>query len=97
MEFTFTTTNETYEYCCEVVNCLMTYCKKSQEEALGLVNAYWYEKIIFDEEDCRLHEYPYYWAMCMTDHYIQGEIRRDWWHDPKLWPPPKEYLQKYNY
>lgn len=87
MEFNFTTTDETYDYCCEVVNCLMTYCSKSQEKALSLVNAYWHDELIFDEEDFRLHEYPYYWAMCIEYHCIL------WENNPQLWPPPKEYLQ----
>ncbi len=88
MEFSFTTTDETYKYCCEVVDCLVTYCKKSQEEALNMVNAYWHEKLTFDEEDYLLHEYPYYWAMCMEYPGIS------WEYNPQLWPPPKEYVQQ---
>jgi thymidine kinase len=94
MEFSFITTNSTYEYCCEVVECLVIYCEKTQEEALRLVNDFWKHRSVFNENDLRLHECPYYWAMCMAHHYILGDNYPDWDHDPQLWPPPKEYLEK---
>lgn len=95
MEFSFITTDLTYEYCCEVVECLVTYCQKTQPEALRLVNAVWQDESIFDEEDLRLHEYPYYWAMCIAHHYTLGDNEPNWYQDSKLWPPPKEYLEKH--
>jgi hypothetical protein len=96
MEFSFTTTEETYKYCCEVVDCLVTYCGKTQEEALELVNLIWKDEPIFDEDDLRLHEYPYYWAMGIAHHPILGDNKRGWYHDRQLWPPPPEYLQRYS-
>lgn len=95
MEFSFETTNLTYEYCREVVDCLMTYCGKTKEEALNLVNIIWEDEVVFDEDDLRLHEFPYYWAMCMIHHHILGDNNPEWYHDLRLWPPPKEYLEKH--
>ncbi len=48
MEFNFATTIDTYPYCCEVVDCLVTYCGKTQEEALKLVNLIWEGDSVFE-------------------------------------------------
>jgi thymidine kinase len=96
IEFNFKTTEETYKYCCEVVECLMTYCGKTEKEALRLVNLIWKDRSVFDEDDLRLHEYPYYWAMGIDHHPILGDNKGGWYHDPQLWPPPPEYLQRYS-
>lgn len=95
MEFSFITTKDTYSYCCEVVDCLVNYCGKTQEESLYLVNFFWRDEPVFDEDDLRLHEYPYYWAMGIAHHWVLGDNQPEWYHDPQLWPPPREYLDKY--
>jgi hypothetical protein len=94
--FAFKTTEETYGYCLEVMQCLVSYCHKSEEAAIKLVNRYWQEYDLFDEYDYRLHEEPYYWAMCICHDRILGDNRPDWFRDPTLWPPPKAYFtQRY--
>jgi hypothetical protein len=97
MEFSFKTTEDTHIYCCDIVECLVTYCGKTDEEALQLVNIIWKDGPIFDEYDLRLHEFPYYWAMGIAHHPVLGDDNPDWYHDRKLWPPPPEYLQKYSF
>ncbi len=94
MKFEFKTTKETYEYCVEVVQCLVLYCNKSEEEAIELVNKDWKDDGPFDENDYRLHEEPYYWAMCICHDRVLGDNRPDWFRDPALWPPPKEYFKR---
>ena len=96
MEFNFATTEDTYPYCCEVVDCLVTYCNKTQEESLCLINLFWKSDSVFDEYHLRLHEYPYYWARGIAHHPVLGDNKPEWYHDSQLWPPPAEYLKRYS-
>lgn len=95
MKFSFETTEDTYEYCMEVVECLRTYCGKSEEEAVQIVNMYWEDEEIFGDDDFRLHEAPYYWAMCIAHDKTIGDNRPNWDKDPALWPPPKDFLERW--
>ena len=93
MKFSFPTTPETNEFCTVVVKCLVKYGNKSEEEALNLVNSFWEKAGEFTVDDYRLHEDPYYWAMCIFHDRQIGDNRPEWWKDPTLWPPPKEFLE----
>jgi hypothetical protein len=92
-EFNFKTDDYTYYFCQEVVRCPKVYCEKSHEEALQLINQCWSDEPVFDEYDYRVHEFPYYWAMCMTHDRRWWDNHPEWRKDPTLWPPPKEYLR----
>ena len=72
-------------YVRKVVVCLVRYAELEEGEALRLVNRFWTDWGYFSEDDLRLHEEPYYWAMCMT------QSKPEWWKDSSLWPPPKDY------
>ncbi len=94
-KFSFKTTENTHKYCIEVVECLKTYCGKSEEKAIQLVNRYWENEGTFEDDDFRLHEDPYYWAMCIAHDRIIGDNRPDWDKDPTLWPPPKAFRERW--
>lgn len=93
MNFSFTTTQETYNYCEEIVECLQTYFSWSKHEAIQLVNEYWEDEQAFDDYDLRLHEFPYYWAVCIHLK-VTGRNTPNWWKDSSLWPPPQEYNER---
>ncbi len=91
MNFKFETTEETLEYCNEIVSCLIEFAGKSQNEAESLVNEYWSDEPIFTDDDFRLHEDPYYWAMCIIHDSKIGSNNPNWTRDKKFWPPPKSF------
>jgi hypothetical protein len=89
MKFSFETNELTYRYCTEIVRCLQLYCNKSNDEAIQLLNKYWDNEPLLDENDIRFHEYPYFWAMCITH-----SGNPEWWRDSALWPPPQDYVRQ---
>ena len=91
-KFKFVTTQETSEFCLEVVRCLEIYCQKERVDAINLVNSFWADKETFSNEDYRLHEDPYYWAMCIAHDKVIGDNNLHWDQNPLLWPPPKDFL-----
>lgn len=93
--FAFTVTDETRKYCDEVVRCLIDYGKKDREDAVALVNQFWVKRPWFDDDDSRLHEAPYFWAMCIIHHPKIGDNYPSWWDDPKYWPPPPEFNRRW--
>lgn len=95
MKFTFNTTEETYQYCLDVVDCLQTYCNKTREEAHQLLENFWAGDLTFDNNDVRLHECPYYWAMGIAHHQTLGDNYLDWIRDSSIWPPPQDYRERY--
>ncbi len=74
----------------EIVLCLIKYSDISQIEAQQIIA----ESKLFSRlntegrRNLLFHETPYYWAM----HLLYGEKDPQWFQDPKLWPPPAEYL-----
>jgi len=95
VKFVFETTLETQGYCEEVVNCIVKYGNKPEAAAVELVNLFWKDKKEFFELDFRLHEDPYYWAMCIIHDRSIGDNRPHWEKDPALSPPPKEFLDRW--
>ena len=95
MKFSFKTTENTHKYCMEIVECLKTYCGKFEDEAIQFVNMYWEDEGTFGDDDFRLHEDPYYWAMCIAHDRLIGDNRPAWDQDPRLWPPPKAFRERW--
>jgi hypothetical protein len=93
MQFTFETTEETYPYCQEVVECLQRYFQWTEQEALQLVNNFW-KGTLLSNDDITLHELPYYWSVCI---HLKAcnQLRPNWWHDPSLYPPPADYFEHF--
>ena len=80
IDFLFTTTEETLSYCEEVINCLQTYFNYSQEQSINLINNFWQNEQTFDNDDYRLHECSYYWAVVIHLKTI-GKCTERWWKD----------------
>ena len=93
MMFAFETTPTTQRYSEEVVDCMVKYAGRSQEQAIVLLNRFMLESpfplSVFDDNNYMLHEDPYYTAMCIIHHPVLGDNRPNWHGDPNLWPPPK--------
>lgn len=95
MRFAFDVSPDTQAYCEEVVYCLVTYCGKAEGHALSLVNRFWADENI-TQDNLVLHEEPYYWAMCIAHHPVLGDNQPEWWRNPKLSPTPKEALDHWH-
>lgn len=89
-KFVFSVTDDTQKYCDEVVRLLIKYGCKNKHDAVLLVNMFWSDETIFSDCDLRLHEPPYFWAMCIIHDPTLGLNHPSWWKDPKYWPPPPE-------
>ncbi|HIE29908.1 TPA: hypothetical protein EYP66_21780 [Candidatus Poribacteria bacterium] len=68
---------------------------KNNQEAVQPVNMYWEGEGIFENDDFRLHEAPYYWAICIAHDKTIGDNRPNWDKDAALWPPPKDFLERW--
>jgi len=78
-------------FCQEIIECLIKYGDLGEDQA---------KKLVSDSKICEtsgekelellLHEPPYYWAMT-----ILHSDNPEWYRNPKLWPPPKEHLNKW--
>lgn len=80
------------EFCNEIVECMIEYGKLSRGEAqLLLANSNICATNSEEDLDMIWHETPYYWAMWL----IHFKKNPDWHKDPKLWPPPQDYLDKW--
>ncbi len=71
----------------EIVECLIRYGHMTKDNAevvlerSGLLANIGEDSVVF-------HETPYFWAM----HLIYGSEKPRWFDDPKLWPPPQDYI-----
>jgi len=81
-------------YCNEIVNCLVQYAQKSEPEALAMVNDFWRDDDPLTEDDLRLHEDPYYWAISILTLPRSRSTGYDWTSDPDWYPPPKDFLDR---
>ncbi len=71
----------------EIVECLVRYGHMSEDEAEALLER-WGLLANVKEDSVVFHEYPYFWAMNL----MHGSEEPEWFRDPKLWPPPQDYL-----
>jgi hypothetical protein len=92
MNFSFRTTENTQHFCQQIVKCLVRFGSVSTDEAVSLVNAYWAERPALDENDLRLHENPYFWAMCIL---YPGNAGYDWTRDPCRNNTPADLSEKW--
>jgi len=77
------------EFVIDLIACLVKYGGLSEIDARQKLTETNLLKIEREgQRDALFHEYPYYWAM----HLLYSKERPEWYQDPKLWPPPKEYL-----
>lgn len=79
-------------FCDQIVSCLVQYGGISLEEARHLLES----KRLCDADTAYqqmllFHEPPYYWAMEL----LYADKNPQWHLDPKLWPPPQEYLDSW--
>ncbi|PCJ54304.1 MAG: hypothetical protein COA79_22090 [Planctomycetota bacterium] len=95
MKYSFATTDETNIYCNEIVACLIEYSQLDESEALSMLNRYWDDKEMFDEDDFRLHEDPYFWSMCMVHGPKVGKDNPEWAKDKRYWPPPQNFYDRW--
>lgn len=80
------------EFYREIVDCLVKYGNLSNEDAqLLLSKSNIYKSDTDDDFELISHETPYYWAMWL----LYAKENPDWHKNPKLWPPPKDYLDKW--
>jgi len=92
MKVAFSTTPATQHYCTEVVECLVRFGGVSEQDAIAFVNSYWSAEPEFTEEDFRLHEDPYYWAMWILYPFKHGY---DWTQDPSRQNAPADLLERW--
>jgi hypothetical protein len=83
--------------CNAVLRTLIAFCGYTKAEAIELVNKNWAADPFLDDNDMRLHEHGYYWAM--TFHhgkYGNAPIVGDWWWKqyPNQDSPPPDYIQR---
>ena len=71
----------------EIIECLIKYGSLTQTDAQTLLEKSRLLKNI-DENSIVFHEYPYYWAM----HLLYAKSDPQWYLNPKLWPPPSDYI-----
>jgi hypothetical protein len=64
----------------------------SGDDAVTLVNSYWSERCAFTDDDMRLHENPYYWAMCML---YPAAHEYDWTQDPARKDTPEDLRKRW--
>lgn len=82
------------EYYTGIIECLVKYGQLSEIEAKSLLEqSKLFDGVGEDDDSIIYHEYPYFWAMNL----MYRETNPTWWSDPKLWPPPDEYLYGDNY
>lgn len=74
-------------WCQDIVNCLVRYAGKTQEEAERIVVSSYISKFLDEDPDYIFREIPYYWAMEL----LYGRGNALWYKDEKLWPPPSDY------
>lgn len=74
----------------EIVECLIKYGGLDESIATEMVVSSKICEVTSEmQENLLFHETPYYWAMTLLH-----SDNRYWYQDSKLWPPPKEYLDK---
>jgi len=77
-------------FCQEIVECLVKYGSLDESVAKEMVSGSKICEVNSEmQENLLFHETPYYWAMTLL--YPDNPY---WYQDSKLWPPPKEYLDK---
>jgi len=89
--YSFQVTDATRRYCDEIVWCLVEFAGKDEHTVIRLVNQLWGTDP-FDDQDDRLHESPYYWAMAIAHHPTLGDNQPEWWRDPELARPPAQFI-----
>ena len=90
MKFSFATA-ECQHFCEEIVECLVRFGSLSTSEAVSLLNSHWADWPL-DVNDLRLHENPYYWAMCIL---YAGEGGYDWTQDPARQRTPLDLCKRW--
>ncbi|NIW44566.1 MAG: hypothetical protein GWN14_07215 [candidate division Zixibacteria bacterium] len=73
----------------DIIQCLIKYGGFEEKEAQQRIDESGLIPNLDDEVALSnfFHEEPYYWAMYL----IQDDP--GWYHNPKLWPPPKDYYE----
>lgn len=94
-EYAFSVTNETRLFSDLVIKNLMRFGDLSEADAMGLLHRVWSDLPKFEDDDHRLHEPPYYHAMCILHHPELGDNRPEWWKDKQLWPPPPDVASEW--
>ena len=93
----WTNADELEQYHSEIVDCLIVYGRLERAEAERLLEKSKLLEGVLDSElrffTMLRHEYAYYWAMEL----LYARSNPKWHDDPKLWPPPKEYLHTDNW
>lgn len=89
--FPFVASDVSRRFCMRVVEALVKFCKKSEPEAIRLVNAFWKDVDNIESDPLLLHEPPYYYAMCIAHHPVHGDGSVHWHEEPGLWPPPPDW------
>ncbi len=83
---------ELESFCEEIVSCIVKYGKREEDVAKQLVDK---SKVCECNTELKkallFHETPYYWAMWI----LYEKSNPEWHQDPNLWPPPKEYLDRW--
>lgn len=75
-------------FCEDIIACLIKYGALEETAARELVQSSQICIVTSEMEiDLLFHETPYYWAMT-----ILHSNDPQWHQNPKLWPPPQEYL-----
>ena len=86
MKFEFRTTEEAFDFCKEIAECMIKDFGISQEEAIGRINQAWRNSHFDEEWDIRFHELPETMAYML---YYGPDSQ--WWKrkgDPTLRPLP---------
>ncbi|MCB2153267.1 hypothetical protein KQI84_00145 [bacterium] len=88
-KFRFCKSEESQKFFSEIVQMLMKYGEKTEEEAVDLVSRCWKDCDDIDAEGPLIyHEIPYYYAMCILHHPVLGDGNVEWYLDKSYWPPP---------
>lgn len=75
-------------FCQEIIDCLVKYGGLDEPVAREMVLSSKVCEVHTEmQENLLFHETSYYWAMTLL-----YQDNPDWYQDPKLWPPPKEFL-----
>jgi len=94
-DYNFSVEGEARKYCDLVVDNLIRLGNLSESDSLRLLHQVWNDLERLDDDDFRLHESPYYTAMCMLHHPEFGDNNPEWWTDESLWPPPPDILREW--
>ncbi|MDC1142305.1 hypothetical protein OAU50_04380 [Planctomycetota bacterium] len=95
MKWEFSVTPKTDRYCQEIVRCMGLYGDLPSDVAVVMINEFWKEDGEFGNDDFRLHEDPYYWAMSMVHRERAIAEGIDWCKDPKYYPPPSDWQARW--